>query len=155
MIKKSFVICIVSILIVFSLLEGIVGTKGLVVNRELDKILLHQTENLDRKRLIVEALKNEYDATLLEESLLDHAIKIGKARSGDEIYFFKESQEVLQLPSAQQLRTLRPAFTGIASFWLLCIASGIVSVIFAVVYAIGYVKKNKGNHHGNTEHREV
>lgn len=155
MIKKSFVLCIVSIFIVFILLEGTVGTKGLVVNRELAKILKQQTENLERKRLVVEALEQEYEATMSEESLLDNAIKLGKARPGDEIYFFKDSQETPRLPPSQQSRFAQPSFTGIASYWLLCIATGIVSAFSAGTYAVKYIKKRKRNKHGNTDHRQM
>lgn len=80
------------LLVASSLLIGIFGPHGLVVNRALENNIDVQQHRLDGQLLKLQNLKNRMADVWTEQSLLDSARSIGYVQPGESVYFFFDGQ---------------------------------------------------------------
>jgi Septum formation initiator. len=119
-------------LVIFLVLLGILGTKGVLVNRELEKKYLANEERialLDVKKASLE----QYRSTLSDKDVLDDmALKLGYNKDGEEVYFFPEREEN-PVKSVQQKQMVTEnaddaGFQGLESYVIGLISLGIVFI---------------------------
>lgn len=89
------------LLISSSLLIGIAGPQGMVVNRSIEKHLETRQQELDVQRIKLENLNNRMDDIWTIGSLLDNARAIGYVQPGQTVYFFFD-EEGNPLPDYQE-----------------------------------------------------
>ncbi len=96
-------------LILISLVEGIFGQRGFIVNNTIEQeIAVHQTM-LDVATVELDNLEYRLDHMWDTDSLLDSARTMGYARKGEVVYYFIDDHGQ-QVPMDSELSHSKPVF---------------------------------------------
>ena len=139
--NKSSVLIIIAFLLVYFILEGIFGTHGLMVNRELERTLEVRNRERDATALEIQSLQELFERSYGKDVLLDNAITIGKTAKGDTVYYFSspdtfEPQKVVDTDSDNT-----KSYKGVASLALMTIAFATVIVIIVLAVILKSIKR--------------
>ena len=91
MTRKYILFFIVALITTFSLLLGIFGTQGVLVNRALERQLLKEKELLKVKEGELRSLEHLYEEVWEPDSLLELSKRRGYAQRGEVVYYFFDS----------------------------------------------------------------
>ena len=161
------------ILVLFTaVLYGVVGPKGMVVNRALARHVEQEQHWLDIQRLLLENLQHQFDQVHTKESILDAARAMGYVQRGERVYLFFDAEgkaisfesESNRFPlSASRESQIVSAMTQGVSFFLCLVISLLFSVL--MIGSIALVRRRRrphepvilsfngevyGNHHSKT-----
>jgi hypothetical protein len=129
------------LLISSSLLIGIAGPQGMVVNRSIEKHLETRQHELDVQRIKLENLNHRMDEIWTTGSLLDNARAIGYVQPGQTVYFFfdedgnplpdhQEDSFTVELGAVAE-KTGQDPTKGLSYFLIF-----LISIIFSLVLVI-------------------
>ncbi len=94
MTRKYILFFIVALITTFSLLLGVFGTKGVLVNRALERQLIAERELLKAKEGEIGSLERLYEGVWERDSLLEKSKRGGYAQRGEvDYYFFDDNGE--------------------------------------------------------------
>lgn len=147
MARKTTLIYIVSVLIVFAFFEGLLGTQGIVVNNRLAAMVEKRQFERDGSLLRLEVLREQFENAYEKDAILDVAFKIGKTEPGQTVYFFSRIEEPIAqntVSKTAQPLTRDAGFNGIGSGWLFLSASALVALCGLLLHAL---MKSKGKRH--------
>ncbi len=88
MTRKYILFFIVALITTFSLLLGVFGTKGILVNRALERQLIAERELLKAKEGEMGNLERLYEGVWERDSLLEKSKRGGYAQRGEVVYYF-------------------------------------------------------------------
>lgn len=134
MTRKYILFFIVALITTFSLLLGVFGTKGVLVNRALERQLLKEKELLKVKEGELRSLEHLYEGVWERDSLLEMSKRGGYAQRGEVVYYFFDSVgnqigEQLDSPlKEQETPPQAKVFQGLSTLLLGLIALAFVSV---------------------------
>ncbi len=154
---RKMVFLFIPMLLIFLLLQGIVGEKGYLVNKELEKINAENAELLARLEVKKAALEKYEESLSSQEVLDDIALKLGYNKSGEQVYFFTEGEEtemdalsvMIDDKEAQKLLS----FKGVSTPWILLISIGSVLVPFLIVLLVQFIVRRKRDEYPYDERR--
>ncbi len=134
MTRKYILFFIVALITTFSLLLGVFGTKGILVNRALERQLLREKELLKVKEGELRGLEHLYEEVWERDSLLEMSKRGGYAQRGEVVYYFFDSsgkQIVEELDSPIEIvenRSEPKNFQGLSTLLIALIAFAWVTV---------------------------
>lgn len=144
---RKMVFLFIPMLLIFLLLQGIVGEKGYLVNKELEKINEENAEILARLEVKKAALEKYEESLSSQEVLDDIALKLGYNKSGELVYFFTEGEdagvEALSVMMENNSALKQLDFKGIKTGWILLISFGTVIVPYLLVVLIQVLVRRK------------
>lgn len=147
MTRKYIFLFITALIISFSLLYGIFGIKGVVVNRALERQLTVGKELLKVQETQVEALERLYEGVWERESLLEKSKRSGYAQKGEVVYYFFDSQGeaiIERFERGEEVVASPPPkshFKGLSTPLLALISFGLVSVVTLLIRVISSRRK--------------
>lgn len=134
MTRKYILFFIVALITTFSLLLGVFGTKGVLVNRALERQLAAERELLKAKEGEIGSLERLYEGVWERDSLLEKSKRSGYAQRGEVVYYFFDDNgepivEYLEAPVEKE-RVSPPSkvFKGLSTLLIGLIALALVTI---------------------------
>ncbi len=141
MTRKYVLFFIVALITTFSLLLGVFGTKGVLVNRALERQLLEEKELLKVKEGELRSLEHLYEGVWERDSLLEMSKRGGYAQRGEVVYYFFDSAgepviEQLDPPvedrvtpsQAKGFQGLSPLLIGLIAFAVVAVGALLIKL---------------------------
>jgi len=151
MTRKYILLFIVFTIIIFTLLESLLGTKGYLVNRSYRLAIAELEYRHAALSLEVESLGKRLDNAWEEDELRDTALRLGYSVPGDSVYFLKTSEALNRpidgtpVPSVPDMQKEIPGgFKGLRSSLLLVFSFGLSGVLSCAL-GITNRRKRKGS----------
>lgn len=141
---RNYIVLFLFLLVVTtSLLVGITGPKGMVVNRELARVVQNEQHRLDVQSLKFSDLRRRLDSIWSEASLLDAARSMGYVQSDESVYFFFDEQgkplygQETTIPfveSAESDAVQRQGWNGLSCIWQVIISACVsLSIVLSIM----------------------
>lgn len=140
---KHLPIYLFSILLLFLLLEIVLGSHGLLVTRDLERQLSAKETRYETELLQLRGEQERYQRLINRESLLDSALKLGLTEPGAKVYYFATSEEMVESASEERQREVQGTlFAGYSSLLLFIISWAVVSFVFLIIFLMR-VRRNR------------
>lgn len=142
MTRKYIFLFIAALITSFSLLYGIFGNKGVVVNRALERQLSVEKELLKVQETQLGTLERLYEEVWERDSLLEKGKRSGYAQRGEVVYYFfnsqgesvverveNEGEMVVNAPLKAPFKGLSTPLIALISFALVTVTAVLIKVI--------------------------